>query len=216
MIPAESATTIVPADFDKDGFIDLAVPSRDAGRATSTSTTARPGSPNGAVRSGGRRGARRRGRGFQQRRLVDLVVGDEAAATHVVYLNDGKGELAPGFRVADKAKTPYAIAAGDLERRSPPTRPSATPRAGTPFLQRRHWTYISVRSRSAKQGSAYGFALGDINSDGFPDIALARSGRPERAVSERQVGRPGRHVAVGSSPGAIDGRPTRAFDALHP
>jgi FG-GAP-like repeat len=32
-IPAESATTIVPADFDKDGFIDLAVPSRDGGQS---------------------------------------------------------------------------------------------------------------------------------------------------------------------------------------
>jgi hypothetical protein len=27
-------------------------------------------------------------------------------------------------------------------------------------------------------GAAYGFALGDINRDGFPDIALARSGAP--------------------------------------
>ena len=32
-IPAESATSIVPADFDKDGFIDLAVPSRDGGQS---------------------------------------------------------------------------------------------------------------------------------------------------------------------------------------
>ena len=29
-----------------------------------------------------------------------------------------------------------------------------------------------------KKGSAYGFALGDINGDRFPDIALARSGAP--------------------------------------
>jgi FG-GAP repeat len=29
-----------------------------------------------------------------------------------------------------------------------------------------------------KNGSAYGFALGDINGDKFPDIALARSGAP--------------------------------------
>ena len=27
-----------------------------------------------------------------------------------------------------------------------------------------------------KDGSAYGFAIGDINGDTFPDIALARSG----------------------------------------
>ena len=32
----------------------------------------------------------------------------------VVYLNDGKGHLAAGFRVSDKTKTPYAMSAGDL------------------------------------------------------------------------------------------------------
>jgi hypothetical protein len=29
-----------------------------------------------------------------------------------------------------------------------------------------------------QKGAAYGFALGDINRDGFLDIALARSGAP--------------------------------------
>jgi hypothetical protein len=33
VIPAESATTIVPTDFNRDGFIDLAVPYRDGGRS---------------------------------------------------------------------------------------------------------------------------------------------------------------------------------------
>ena len=28
------------------------------------------------------------------------------------------------------------------------------------------------------KGAAYGFALGDLNGDTFPDIALARSGAP--------------------------------------
>jgi len=28
------------------------------------------------------------------------------------------------------------------------------------------------------KGAAYGFAIGDVNGDGFPDIALARSGAP--------------------------------------
>jgi hypothetical protein len=45
---------------------------------------------------------------------LDLVVGDEMAASMVVYQNDGKGRFTAGFHVADKEKTPYAIAAGDL------------------------------------------------------------------------------------------------------
>jgi hypothetical protein len=44
--------------------------------------------------------------------------------------------------------------------------------------------YTTVRWRDAQvrfgdtKGSAYGFALGDMNGDTFPDIALARSGAP--------------------------------------
>ena len=45
---------------------------------------------------------------------LDLAVGDEFAASMVVYMNDGKGHLTPGFRVADKARTPYAMTSGDL------------------------------------------------------------------------------------------------------
>jgi hypothetical protein len=37
--------------------------------------------------------------------------------------------------------------------------------------------FTETRFGDAK-GSAYGFALGDINKDGFLDIALARSGAP--------------------------------------
>jgi hypothetical protein len=33
LIPAKSATSIVAADFDKDGQVDLAVPSRDVGQS---------------------------------------------------------------------------------------------------------------------------------------------------------------------------------------
>lgn len=30
----------------------------------------------------------------------------------VVYLNDGKGRLTPGFSIVDKVRTPYAMTAG--------------------------------------------------------------------------------------------------------
>ena len=179
-IPAESATSIVPADFDKDGFIDLAVPSRDGaqsriyfndGKARFTRTTAF-GPPDAAGRAAA-------AADFNADGSLDLVMGDEAAASMVVYLNDGKGNLAAGFRVADKAKVPYAIAAGDLNNDCHPdivigytSGPHAV------FFNDGTGRQFTPVAFGDKNGSAYGFALGDINKDGFPDIALARSGAP--------------------------------------
>jgi len=120
-IPAESATSIVPADFDKDGFIDLAVPSRDGGQSHIYFNDGKAGfartAPFGPADAAARVGA---AADFNGDGSLDLVMGDEKAASMVVYLNDGKGRLTAGFRIADKAKTPYAIAAGDLNNdRSP-------------------------------------------------------------------------------------------------
>ena len=91
-IPAESATSIVPADFDKDGFIDLAVPSRDGGQSriyfndgkAGFARTAPFGPPDAAARVGAAADFNRDG-------SLDLVMGDEKAASMVVYLNNGKG-----------------------------------------------------------------------------------------------------------------------------
>lgn len=179
-IPAESATSIVPADFDKDGFIDLAVPSRDGGQShiyfndgkAGFARTAPFGPPDAAARVGA-------AADFNGDGSLDLVVGDEKAASMVVYLNDGKGRLTPGFRLADKARTPYAIAAGDLNNdRSPDIVLGYTSGPHSVFFNdgsgRR---FTEVRFGDAN-GSAYGFALGDMNGDKFPDIALARSGAP--------------------------------------
>jgi VCBS repeat protein len=179
-IPAQSATSIVPADFDKDGFIDLAVPSRDGGQShiyfndgkAGFARTVPFGPPDAAARVGA-------AADFNGDGSLDLVVGDEKAASMVVYLNDGKGHLAPGFRVADKAKTPYAIAVGDLNSdRSPDIVLGYTSGPHAVFFNDgtgRRFTHVAFGDA---KGAAYGFALGDINGDAFPDIALARSGAP--------------------------------------
>ena len=120
-IPAESATSIVPADFDKEGFIDLAVPSRDGGQSqiyfndgkARFNRTAPFGPPNASARVGA-------AADFNGDGSTDLVVGDERAASMVVYLNDGKGGLTAGFQIADRTKVPYAIASGDLNNDGSP------------------------------------------------------------------------------------------------
>jgi hypothetical protein len=179
-IPAESATSIVPADFDKDGFVDLAVPSRDGGQSRIYFNDGKAGFAKtwafGPTNAAARVGA---AADFNGDGSLDLVVGDEAAASMVVYLNDGKGRLTPGFQVADKARTPYAMSAGDLNN-------DGSPDIVLGYTAGPHSVFFNDgtggRFREVRfgdpAGSAYGFALGDINGDKFPDIALARSGAP--------------------------------------
>src|SRR5688572_13728758 len=81
-IPAQSATTIVPADFDKDGFVDLAVPSRDVGQSHIYFNDGKAGfartAPFGPADAAARVGA---AADFNADGSIDLVVGDEKAAS---------------------------------------------------------------------------------------------------------------------------------------
>ena len=179
-IPAASATSIVPADFDKDGYIDLAVPSRDGGQSriyfndgkAGFARTATFGPANAAARVGA-------AADFNGDGSIDLAVGDEAAASMVVYENDGKGRLTAGFNVVDRAKVPYALSAGDLNN-------DGSPDIVLGYTSGPHTVFFNVGTGKKftpvtfgdPAGSAYGFALGDINRDKFLDIALARSGAP--------------------------------------
>src|SRR5262245_22174381 len=179
-IPAESATSIVPADFDKDGFVDLAVPSRDGGQSRIYFNDGKAGfhrtTPFGPPDAVARVGA---AADFDGNGTVDLAVGDEKAASLTVYMNDGKGHLTPGFRTGDPKKTPYAIAAGDLnnDRRQDIVFGYTEGPHAVFYNDGTGRKFVPVPFGDA-QGSAYGFALGDMNRDGFPDIALARSGAP--------------------------------------
>jgi hypothetical protein len=179
-IPAQSATTIVPADFDGDGVIDLAVPARDGGPNQIFFNDGKAGFARtmtfGPPDNNGRVGA---AADFDGNGTMDLMVGDEIASTMTVYLNDGKGVLTQAFRFEDKKKSPYAGAAGDLTR-------DGSPDIVLGFTEGPHLVFFNDGTGRAftrvtfgdPAGSAYGFALGDIDRDGFPDIAVARSGAP--------------------------------------
>lgn len=178
-IPAQSATTIVAADFNQDGFVDLAVPARDGGQSQiyfndgkANFATRSPFGPPDAT-------ARMAAAGdFNRDGAVDLVMTDERAASMTVYLNDGKGSLKAGFQVKDVKRVPYAITAGDLNAdRSPDIIIGYVEAPSAVFFNDGSGQFTPATFGDGK-GTAYGFAIGDVNGDKFPDIALARSGAP--------------------------------------
>ena len=180
-IPAESATSIVAADFDKDGFVDLAVPSRDGGQSriyfndgkAGFARTAPFGPPDAAGACRRRRRLRRRrlGRPRGRRR--------EPPRRSWSIINDGKGASRP----ASASRTRR-----ECRMRLPPATSTTTaaPDIVLGYTKGPHSVFFNDGSGRAftevrfgdEQGSAYGFALGDVDRDGFPDIALARSGAP--------------------------------------
>ena len=110
---------------------------------------------------------------------ADLAVGDEAAASLTVYMNDGTGRLIPGFHIADKQRTPYAMTAADLNGdRHPDIVLGYTEGPHSVFFNDGSGKRFVEVTFGDKAGAAYGFAIGDINGDGRPDIALARSAAP--------------------------------------
>jgi outer membrane protein assembly factor BamB len=178
-IPSESATTIVPGDFNKDGFIDLAIPHRDGGSSRVYANDGKLGfkatNTFGPAKSAARACATGdlNGDGW-----LDLVVGDERQGA-LVCLNDRTGAFPNMIPVGDRSRVPYSIAIGDLNQdtkadivigyASGPSSVLYNGGAGT--------MYEPMRMGDGK-GAVYGIALGDLNRDGKIDIVVGRSDAP--------------------------------------
>jgi hypothetical protein len=189
----ESATTITPADFNRDGLVDLAVPNRDGGQSYvylgganamySNLKRVKFGPADASMRMA--EAADVNGDG-----LLDLVTIDEKRGVAIHFGEKDLG-FSLGTALDSGGVTPYALALRDLNGdgridivvgnvEAPSTiyfNPSGDVRssAGRSTGDLGNWT--SVRFGDNK-GAVYGFAIADLNGDGLLDIAVARSDAP--------------------------------------
>jgi hypothetical protein len=173
----ESATTIVPADFNGDGFIDLAVPHRDGGQSYVYLNDGKArfprripfGGPDASIRVAAAADLTGSGR-------KDLVTIDDAHRGTFIYFSRPDGTFSPAVRIGQSRSVPYALALGDLNRdgKVDIVVGYVAAQSVVYFNQGDGHHFTPVPFGDA-QGATYGIAIGDLDGDGWPDIAVARS-----------------------------------------
>ncbi len=176
----ESATTITPADVNRDGLVDLIVPHRDGGQSMVYLQQARTGAAPAftGVPFGPAAAAIRASEAgdFTGDGLVDLVAIDEANGLSL-YAGTREGAFAAGVSVGRAATAPYALAVGDLNADGLTDIVVGYVQAPSVAYIRNGAAFTPV-SFGDGQGTVYGFAIGDVDMDGQVDIAAGRSEAP--------------------------------------
>lgn len=177
----ESATTITPADFNRDGRIDLAVPNRDggqsyvylnAGNATFPDSGRVPfGPPDARIRMAEAVDLDRDG-------FLDVVAIEEGRGVRV-YFGQKDGTFSSSVEIADGKLTPYALATSDLNGDGHIDLVVGHMKSSSTIYfndgSGRHHAPVSFGDA---KGAVYGFAIADLDQDGRLDIAAARSEAP--------------------------------------
>jgi len=175
------ATTISPADFNKDGFIDLVVPHRDGGQSyvylgssdIAFSDTHRIpfGPSNATIRMAAVAD-------FNGDNILDIVTIDENKGVNL-YFGQKHQTFSAGISLADSKIVPYALAIADLKNDGKMDIIVGHVEAPSSvfFNDGTGHNFKSISFGDSK-GTVYGFAVGDFNEDGRLDIAAARSDAP--------------------------------------
>jgi len=172
------ATTITPADFNKDGFIDLVVPHRDGGQSyvyfgskdMAFSDTHRVpfGPPDATIRVAATAD-------FNGDNLLDIVTIDENKGVYI-YFGQKDQTFSAGTLLADAKVVPYALTVADLNNdKKIDIIVGHIEAPSTIFFNGGTGHNFKPVSFGDSKGTVYGFAIGDFNEDGRLDIAAARS-----------------------------------------
>lgn len=172
------ATTITPADFNKDGFIDLVVPHRDGGQsyvylgssdmAYSNAHRIPFGPPDATIRMAAVAD-------FNGDSILDIVTIDENKGVNI-YFGQKDQTFSEGISLADSKIVPFALAIADLNNDGKMDIIVGNREApSTVFFNDGTGRNFKSISFGDSKGTVYGFAVGDFNEDGIPDIAAARN-----------------------------------------
>jgi len=187
---AESATTITPHDVDRDGLIDLIVPSRDGGQShvyrsrSGTRIDVEPmpfGPPDASIRVA-------LAADFDGDGLVDIVAihtgnseGGDGTVDRgrrdqgtVIYHGLRGGGFAEAVPITGSAETPYALAIADLNGDGRVDILVGHVEASSKVLINQGDRFEAIPLADSK-GTTYGFATADLDRDGSLDIVVAKT-----------------------------------------
>jgi hypothetical protein len=194
-LATRSATIIVAADLDGDGRIDLFVPHRDGGQSLvfwndGTGRFAAAPTPVGPAAVQVRAAAAGDIDGDGR---TDLVFGDLRTNRVLLLPNAGSRSFRDAALISADSIAAGAIAVADLNKdAAADIVVGATEGPGTIFFNAGKG--VPMRFDAARwndgKGTVYGVAVGDLDGDSWPDLAVARSEAPNAVWFSRAGRRP--------------------------
>jgi len=179
-LPTESATSIVAADLDGDGKLDLFVPHRDGGQSLILWGDGKGRFP-AATKVGAQKASIRIGAAadLDGDQRPDLVFTDERLGAAFVMFNRGGRQFSDPMPLPGPKRTPYALAVADLNR---DTRPDIVvgwvEKPGSVYYNLGNGREYHEIAWNDGKGVVYDIAFADLDRDGWPDIVAARSDAP--------------------------------------